>query len=357
MIGVNDFERIKRRYQEFWALENHDAPLYKLTGVKNINQNHEPPVSLEQRWLDEEYIIRSARKRMENCIYAGVSFPVLCADLGPDILGAVIGDEIEFGENTSFAKHLFTDVPLSDIDLKFDENNKWWKKIDSMLKTYINDAKGDYIVGFADWHGGNDALVSLIGPERLCMELYDNPDEVKRLNNQLFEIFKTIMNRSYSVTKPHQEGTTHWLSLWHPGLWYNTSCDFNIVLSADMFEEFVIPPLEKDLSFLEKSIYHLDGPGAFRHLDRLLELNNLHGIQLVYGAGAPPALHWLPELKRIQAKGKSIDLICQAHELPTLLSELKPEGLHLNIQPDWDSGKASFTADEVADIVRLIEKG
>lgn len=357
MIGIKDWEKIKKRYNEYWMMENHDRPLFRITGIKekrdSISDEH---VSIEKMWMDSEYIISEARKSMENRIYGGEALPILCADFGPDIFGAILGDDIKFSRDTSWAKHVFKGKDFSSIHLEFDENNDWWKKIQQKLMDLTADSNGDYLVGFADWHGGCDALVSLFGPEDVIYALCDCPEEVKRLNDELSDIFQIIMNRSYDIVRPYQEGSTHWIGLWHPGLWYTTSCDFNILLSPQMFEEFVLPPLQKDLGYLETSIYHLDGPGAFRHLDKLLEVSDLHGIQLVYGAGAPPALHWLPELKSIQAAGKGIHLTCLPSELETLLSELRPEGLFLDVQPDWENGKGPFSQDEVERISSKIEQ-
>lgn len=356
MIGINDWSKIQNRYLEYWQMENHDFPLYRVTGVKKIGAGaKEPPVSLETLWMDTEYIIRQARRAMENRIYAGVAYPAIRADLGPDIFGAILGDDIVFARGTSWAKHVHQGKDFSDVHLAFDENNPWWKKIQQMLTDYITDSKGDYLVGLADWHGGMDALVSLWGPEEVALAVYDCPEEVKRLTGELAGIFQTVLTKQHDVVRPYQDGTTHWMGLWHPGLWYNTSCDFNILVSPEMFEEFVAPPLKQDLAFLDASIYHLDGPGAFRHLTRLLEFPDLHGIQLVYGAGAPPAVHWLPELKQIQAAGKGIHLNCMVSELDTLLAELKPEGLYLDIGPDEGFGRP-FNQEEVDWIVRKIEQ-
>ena len=354
MLGVQDWERVKQRYREYWAMEN-ETPLFRMSARREQRHEEEETVSLETAWLDNEYQIRQARRDMENRIYGGEGFPILCADFGPDIFGAVLGDDIEFGWDTSWAKHLFAGKDWSSVDLKFDERNLWWKRVEQRIRDFIADANGDYLVGFPDWHGSCDALVSLFGPEEVALALYDCPEEVKRLNKQIAAAFREIMQRSYALLKDRQEGTTHWIGLWNDGLWYTTSCDFNILLSGEMLEEFVIPPLEEDLAFLQSSTYHLDGSKAFRHLDRLLELPNLHGIQLVYGAGEPPALHWLPELKRIQAAGKGIHLVCTTTELDTILEELKPQGLFLALQPDWEKGEGPFTEEDIRYFTKKID--
>ena len=70
-----------------------------------------------------------------------------------------------------------------------------------------------------------------------------------------------------------------------------------------------------ELDWLPASMYHLDGPGALRHLDRLLQMDKLKGVQWVYGAGQPSARYWLDVLKKIQAAGKNIQVLGDAENM------------------------------------------
>lgn len=117
------------------------------------------------------------------------------------------------------------------------------------------------------------------------------------------------------------------MGIYHPQGWYVTSCDFMGMISEEMYDEFVEPELREEIRFLKHSIFHLDGPGALRHLDRLLRIPDLDGIQWVYGAGQPTAAHWIPVLKKIQEAGKRIHIDIVPSDLPALLEEIKPEGV------------------------------
>ncbi len=48
-----------------------------------------------------------------------------------------------------------------------------------------------------------------------------------------------------------------------------------------MFEEVFLPGIIEECSFYERTIYHLAGPGALKHLDSLLEIKELDAIQWV----------------------------------------------------------------------------
>ena len=86
---------------------------------------------------------------MEATYFCGESYPNICPNIGPDILGAILGCDLQLGVDTSWAKYLITDWD-NVKELKFDRDNKWWKKIKAMTEEIVNDSKGDYIVGVTD---------------------------------------------------------------------------------------------------------------------------------------------------------------------------------------------------------------
>ena len=131
----------------------------------------------------------------------------------------------------------------------------------------------------------------------------------------------------YVVTTAYQHGSVNWMGVWHPGKWYPNSCDFCCMISSVLFEDFVLPELLLELNYLDASIFHLDGSGALRHLDRLLQIPQLRGVQWVYGAGQPMAAHWVETLQKIQRAGKCVHVDAVPEDLPVLLEQIPPEGV------------------------------
>ena len=80
------------------------------------------------------------------------------------------------------------------------------------------------------------------------------------------------------------------------------------------------------------NVFHLDGKGMLRHLDRILEIPQIHAIQWVQGVGDDlPILQWLPVIKKIQAAGKGVVVDLQLDELEPFIAAMKPDGLYLCI--------------------------
>lgn len=328
MINIDNFDRIEQRYREYWAKENHDRPLMDIRAYRYDYRTKIPsyPGTLKERWLDTEYVIKKERAVLEATCFLGEAYPLVNPNLGPDVFGAYFGCGIEFGEDTSWANRHFEKI--EDVDCSgINPDNFWLKKTVELTEAMVSDSRGDYLVGITDIHPGMDGLVSLRGPENLCFDLFEEPELVKEKSFQMCERFKEVYTLLNGIIQKGQKGNSNWMGIYHPEGWYVTSCDFMGMISEEMYQEFVEPELKEEISFLKNTIFHLDGPGALRHLDNLLKLPDLDGIQWVYGAGQPTAAHWIPVLKKIQDAGKRIHIDIVPSDLPLLLENLKPEGV------------------------------
>jgi hypothetical protein len=84
--------------------------------------------------------------------------------------------------------------------------------------------------------------------------------------------------------------------------------DFSCMISPAMFETFCWRDNLECIAHVDHSLYHLDGPGAVRHVPLLLRSERLNSIQWIQGAGRPLPSQWVDLLQRIQAGGKSVQL-------------------------------------------------
>ena len=321
-----------RMHEAFWQRANHERPLITARVTRPDAAPLPLPRDLAQQWLDADYVVDHEIRRMQGSVYIADALPMLCPNVGPDFLGALCGCDLSFSPTTSWAKHCVTDWAQYP-PLVFDESNRWWQKIREITELAMQRAQGQYLVGITDLHAGLDGLVSLGGPEKLCYDLVDDPGMIKRRTMELFQVFREVVVRSAALTQG-QQGTINWMGIWHPGTWYVSSCDAICLIGAEMLESFVLPELLIELEMLDASIFHLDGPGALKHLDRLLEIDQLDGIQWVYGAGQPSAAHWIGVLKRIQDAGKCIQVNIRPSDILPLCEQLRPEGVMYCLECD-----------------------
>lgn len=341
-----DYEYVKKRWRQWWKRENEDRPLVSIVAPKNRKRYPEPKGgTLKEKWEDIEYIVKRETFYYENTYYGGESFPMFNPNLGPDIYGAILGDcDIEFAETTSWAKHFPAGGLENRAPFRFDENNRWWKKIRAMTEYAAREAQGKFLVGVTDIHSGLDAITSLYGPEEVCMALYGCPEKVKELLRSSEEVASRVFRELFDITESYQEGSMNWSQIWDPdGDYYITSCDFACLVSEENFEDYIAPTVEREVAALDTSMFHLDGVGALRHLDRLLSMEKLGGVQWVYGEGQPTARAWKDVLQRIQNAGKNVQVNVAPDEIEEVCSFIKPQGAHFCMwAPDEDTAKAAL---------------
>lgn len=328
-----DYDYLKKRWLEFWNQENHDRPILTVTAPRDKANWSRMPAFIEDnrtRWMDIDYMLKKNRAVFENTYFGAEAFPIINPDLGPDLIGAACGCDIHFGEDTTWVVHLDRELSeLSEI-IHFDPDNRWVKHMEEMTRAAVEDARGDYLVGITDLHPGADALVSLRGSQNLCLDVYDCPEYISPLCSQIFEVYREIYNRLDAIISPHQQGTANWMGIWHPEKrWYVVGCDFSCLVSCENYEQCIEGAVKRELDFLEASMYHLDGPGALRHMDRILQFEKLGGVQWVYGEGQPTARYWLDVLRKIQAAGKNIQILCVPEDIKDVCEALEPEGVNI----------------------------
>jgi hypothetical protein len=89
------------------------------------------------------------------------------------------------------------------------------------------------------------------------------------------------------------------------------------------------------------NIFHLDGKGVLRHIDKILAIPEINAIQWVQGVGDDlPILQWIPVIRKIQAAGKGVLVDLQLDELEPFIDAMEPDGLFICVpaeekdQPD-----------------------
>lgn len=328
-------DRLKQKYIEYWNRENHNRPLVSIVGTDNFEQQGFFHDSLRQRWFDIDYVIDRVNKTLENTYYGCEAYPMFFPDLGPDQFAAFHGTELEFGDTTSWSLPNYRDVDVEEIPKFYlDKNGIYYQKLLELMKAMLENGKGKYFTGIPDLHPGADCLVSMRGPQQLCIDTLENPEFIKERTKKLFPDFCQVFEDFYKMTQAYQSGTTNWMGVWYPEKWYVTSCDFSCMISTDMYEELIVPELLMEIDYLDASIYHLDGPDALKHLDRLLKIDNLKGVQWIYGAGAPTASYWLDTIRKIQSAGKVVHIEVKPEELEYMLQNVKPEGVFFQVNAE-----------------------
>lgn len=326
-----DAAQALRRVEAWWEGHVLDRPTIQVTAPKPNPRPYpqKQHATHRDRWMDVEYAVECADIHCANTYWGGEIFPSFFPNLGPEIMTAALGAELHFTQETSWSEPIlrdWKDVPRLHIDVR----NPYVETILAMTRLGLEVGRGKFLTGHTDLHPGADLAASLRDPQQLCIDLLEAPDEVLRLMDALRPTFYEFYDLQYDLMREAgQTVTTSWLPLCTEGRYYIPSNDFSCMISVQQMRTFFLDEIREEVEWLDRSIYHLDGPGALRHLDDLLAIPKLGAIQWVFGAGNGPASKWMDVHKRIQAAGKGIHASVEPWEVDLFMQELKPEGLML----------------------------
>ena len=338
MIPIKfDLPTSLNRFEAWWLGEMLDRPPVRFHVAPTRKADHPAaPPTVRERWLNPRFACAARLAAVSELDWLADSAPIYMPNVGPDVTGALYGCELEFGEDTSWSKH-----PIESLEdyarvagLKPDFQNPYWMAIEEMTRlAYAGKPANGTLVGITDLHGAMDTLVSLRGPAELCLDLLDEPEAVHAVLKNLVPGIQEAFHRSYQWQLENgQPVCTTWATSLHRGPAYVSSCDFLALISPDMAQEFVRPYLRQEWSMLKRSLFHLDGPAALRHLDWLLEEDWIQAIQWVYGAGRGPASQWLEVYRKIRAAGRSIHLLAaNPEDALNVVREIGPRGLWIEL--------------------------
>ena len=126
----------------------------------------------------------------------------------------------------------------------------------------------------------------LRGSELLALDLVDRADEIGLAVVEINAAWWYYFQECYAAIHRWQPGYIDWLGIWSDAPAATVECDYMVMVSPRMFEGFFLPGVAEQVEMVERSLFHLDGPGAVKHLDMLLALPRLRGMPVGADAGA-----------------------------------------------------------------------
>ncbi|MHB1157953.1 MAG: hypothetical protein ACYC26_14090 [Phycisphaerales bacterium] len=347
-----DFPRTAARFEAWWERQIIDRPPVSLSvrPKEPVRLPEKQHVDQRHRWFDAEFQVERAIANMAGRRWLGDAIPFFNPNMGPDITAAPLGVPLEFSEFSSWSVPIIHDAgdwsKLFDITPNFDD--VCWKQVEIMQDLAIERCGDRFLVGMTDLHGSYDILAALRDPQMLCMDVLDCPDIIGRAGLFVTDLYNQLFRRQWDKVRSTGFGAAWWMGCYHEGPAYVSSCDFWCMVSHEIARDMVLPCIEKELEVLERSIFHLDGPRALRHLDLLLDLPKLNAVQWVYGAGGGRASDWIEVYQRCQRAGKAMQVCAvDADDAMTVLEQLEPEGVWLSVGGEFENEAAAeaFLAD------------
>ncbi|MCP4166302.1 MAG: hypothetical protein GY759_10460 [Chloroflexi bacterium] len=338
-----DWQRVQQAWTSWWAGEL-TRPLVMIEGMDPDSEHvkHAAPDFTSNFGLDvpADHVLDCYQARLQATHWYGDAFPKWWLNFGPGIMAGFLGAEVHCVPDTVW----FTpakEAAIAEIDIVYDAGNPWWLRVQELTQLAVQRWGDRVAIAHTDLGGNLDILASLRDTQQLLFDLCDDGDEVVRLVGEITTLWVRYYDELAGIITQGRGGTTPWAGIWSPKTCYMLQCDFSYMISPQMFERFVLPDLAACCDHLDHAFYHLDGKGQIPHLDMLLSLERLRGIQWIPGDGAPPPEQWMGLLKRIRDAGKLCQLYTSPEGAKRIVQELGGQGFAFYIQKEMQPDQAA----------------
>ncbi len=352
MMYKENWEQTKEYLEAFWNKDCLDRCSLSIAVVKDPAKqvDFSKLYTPEERFTNPEVIDNICRTMFGNKTYFAESIPAKYTDFGTAGHCTFFGCKPNYTPSTIWFDPVLEDTNSALLKTDLD-NCIAYEKQQKLMQDLVKLANGDYFVSMSDNCGMVDALAEIRGTQNLLIDMLEEPDFVHECMPKIIDAWKTSEHRYYDILKENNlGGSTHgWMQVWAKGMHVQLQCDFSVMISPDLFEEFALPELEECSKAVDFASYHLDGIEEVRHLDMILSVEGINNIQWTPVAGQPKTSASIETFQKIQKAGKGLILSPQLDEIEILLKNLSPKGLRLNINNVPDDQTA-------IDIIKMAER-
>lgn len=329
MLYKKNWEEAQIKWKNYWNRQNTGRPLMCIIANKEeamdpVRQEALKSKDMEDKYLNAGRIVERFRYFCETHEFLAESFPNLSIDFGPGSMAAYLGCNIVFNNNTVWFEEFVEDW-LEYKDLEYDPENEWFRKHIELFNRVKELAGDDFYIGIPDIMENMDVLASMRGAQNTIFDMVDEPEEVTRRIQQIDDIYFKYYDQFYNVVKDAQNGSCYTVfQIWGPGRTAKLQCDFSAMMSPGNFREFIQPSLRKQAKQLDHVLYHLDGPDAIKHVDALMEIDEIDALQWTSGDYGPDGTfeEWYQIYDKVVAAGKGLWVKVYSGELEEWLERL-----------------------------------
>jgi 5-methyltetrahydrofolate--homocysteine methyltransferase len=272
--------------------------------------------------VSEEQIIDQLAWELERHVYMGDAFPwvnMCCSGAG--VLAALTGATLHPESYDDIWFRVDDVKPISQLHIAFDHQNAWLKRLLKIGMLVLERWEGRVLVSMPDIGGVLDVLSSFRPAEALLYDLYDEPQEVLRVIGEIETAWHACYDLFSGQMSPVNPGYTAWAGIYSDVPYYMMQCDFCYMISPEMFDQFVKPTLMRTSEKLGRAFYHLDGKGQLPHLESLLQIPTLNGVQWIPGDGNKPTGQWPEVFETILASGKHAQIMGDPSQLLSIMTQ------------------------------------
>ena len=214
----------------------------------------------------------------------------------------------------------------------------WLNLLARLTELLAERSGGRYAVVQPTMRGPSDLAEAVLGPELMCLSLYDHPDSLRRFLDEATETFIEMLRVLLARIPKVEGGTVSPFGIWAPGTVVRTQCDASAFLAPKHYARWFLPYDARICESVDYSFIHLHSC-SLHTVDALLEVERPHAIQVTLEARpkAPSLEEMLPIFRRIlEAKPLLLEGKLTEDEVRWLQDRLPSGGLAITArQTEW----------------------
>ncbi len=331
-----DNSAIAELHRKWWKRENEEIlvsnyfPLNTPYGGLDIDV---PPSQMAMRKKANAMAVAEADVPSDTLNVQGVGF-------GPALLPALAGAGFEYDANTSWSVHAYDSANLAKVNA-FDSEHPLWQKYIRRLEPLLENWSWDtFLPSLADYLGPMDIVAGLIGSEKLAIELYDNPGDVRRLAMDAARLLSEAINYEIELHRKAGliDGVTDVFSVWLPGRGVRLSEDFSTLVGPDQYNEFFHEPDSYVCSSFDSVFMHVHS-GAAQCIPGFIGVERMGAIEFGNDPNGPGVDDRIETARLVQGKGLPLQMTSwnirlMEEEILKMVKSLDHRGLLVRFQTD-----------------------
>lgn len=298
----SDLAVARERWAAFWHGASPRPMLYAIEpkpGVTPVSR----PRPYDCAFAELDPLIAQTLAWANTHDFLGDALPSFMITLAPDHFAAILGAEIIPGRNggTNWVEPCLRS--LDSVEISFQRSGRWWRRTVECVEKFRARCDGRLIITGTHLQAGLDCLCAMYGTEKLLLDMALAPEKVHRALAQVDRAVLEVRAAFAEILDVPTWGSLNRFGMHSPGIVDVPQCDVSCMISTEMFDEFELPHLTKEIASTDASLYHLDGPGALRHTESLCSIAGLDMIQWMPGEGHYDD-DWRALNEKIDALGK-----------------------------------------------------
>lgn len=183
-----------------------------------------------------------------------------------------------------------------------------------------------------------DALTTLSlmrGQLTLIRDMLERPETVRAHVEATERLVNAFYGHFYALLLELGHGeSSGWFHCMAEGRFDVLRSDFSVMLSPELFDEFVVPALASRTSALDHALFNMDSTVLMRYLDSLAGIAGLDGVFWNPGPAEGAVSEHLDDLARIKERGLLLDVVAaDVAEAVRIVQALGPDGLVIALPP------------------------